>query len=226
MHVACGFCPVASHVLARTRAQLCRARFAYPVRASVGDDMAEEGSSASRAVSFLHLTQQLKLTPRTGWVNHGVDKPESIADHMYRMSLMAMVAAKEMPGLDQNRCVKLALIHDLAEAIVGDITPHDPVSKEEKAKMEADAMAKIRDMLGDSLGGEEVEALWHEYEDQVTDEAKLLKDLDKLEMIMQAGEYERAQGKDLSQFFESTAGKFTTPVGQAWEAEIVARRKA
>ena len=112
-------------------------------------------------------------------MNHGVDKPESIADHMYRMSLMAMVAAKEMPGLDQNRCVKLALIHDLAEAIVGDITPHDPVSKEEKAKMEADAMAKIRDMLGDSLGGEEVEALWHEYEDQVTDEAKLLKDLDK-----------------------------------------------
>jgi putative hydrolase of HD superfamily len=188
--------------------------------------MAEEGSSASRAVSFLHLTQQLKLTPRTGWVNHGVDKPESIADHMYRMSLMAMVAAKEMPGLDQNRCVKLALIHDLAEAIVGDITPHDPVSKEEKAKMEADAMAKIRDMLGDSLGGEEVEALWHEYEDQVTDEAKLLKDLDKLEMIMQAGEYERAQGKDLSQFFESTAGTFTTSVGQAWEAEIVARRKA
>ena len=174
----------------------------------------------------LTLEEQLKLTPRTGWVNHGVDKPESIADHMYRMSLMAMVAAKEMPGLDQNRCVKLALIHDLAEAIVGDITPHDPVSKEEKAKMEADAMAKIRDMLGDSLGGEEVEALWHEYEDQVTDEAKLLKDLDKLEMIMQAGEYERAQGKDLSQFFESTAGKFTTPVGQTWEAEIVARRKA
>ena len=187
--------------------------------------MAEEGSSASRAVSFLHLTQQLKLTPRTGWVNHGVDKPESIADHMYRMSLMAMVAAKEMPGLDQNRCVKLALIHDLAEAIVGDITPHDPVSKEEKAKMEADAMAKIRDMLGDSLGGEEVEALWHEYEDQVTDEAKLLKDLDKLEMIMQAGEYERAQGKNLSQFFESTAGRFTTPVGRAWEAEINARRE-
>ena len=126
-----------------------------------------------------------------------MDKPESIADHMYRMSLMAMVAAKEMPGLDQNRCVKLALIHDLAEAIVGDITPNDPVSKEEKNKMESDAMAKIRAMLGDALGGEEMEALWHEYEDQVTDEAKLLKDLDKLEMIMQAGEYERAQGKDL-----------------------------
>ena len=132
-------------------------------------------SPAARAVDFLHLTQALKTTPRTGWVNHGVDKPESIADHMYRMSLMAMVAAKEMPHLDQNKCVKLALIHDLAEAIVGDITPHDPVSKEEKAKMESDAMAKIRSTLGDALGGEEVEALWHEYEDGQTDEAKLLK---------------------------------------------------
>lgn len=226
MHAVCRLCPVvASHALARrTRAESHSVRIARPVRASTDENMAE-ASSASRAVDFFQLTEQLKRTPRTGWVNHGVDKPESIADHMYRMSLMAMVAAKEMPGLDQNRCVKLALIHDLAEAIVGDITPNDPVSKEEKNKMESDAMAKIRAMLGDALGGEDMEALWHEYEDQVTDEAKLLKDLDKLEMIMQAGEYERAQGKDLSQFFESTAGKFATPVGQAWEAEIVARRK-
>jgi len=44
-------------------------------------------------------------------------------------------------------------------------------------------------------------------------------------MIMQAGEYERAQGKNLSQFFESTAGRFTTPVGRAWEAEVNARRE-
>ena len=49
-------------------------------------------------------------------------------------------------------------------------------------------------------------------------------DLDKLEMIMQAGEYERAQGKALGQFFDSTAGRFTTPVGQAWEQEIIRRR--
>ena len=115
-----------------------------------------EASSASRAVDFFQLTEQLKRTPRTGWVNHGVDKPESIADHMYRMSLMAMVAAKSMPELDQDRCVKLALIHDLAEAIVGDITPHDPVTKEEKRRMESDAMRKMRDMLGDALGGEEI----------------------------------------------------------------------
>ena len=124
---------------------------------------AAEAEAAAKAVDFLHLTQALKTTPRTGWVRCGVDKPESIADHMYRMSLMAMVAASGS-GLDQSRCIKLALIHDVAEAIVGDITPHDPVSKEEKFKMEADAIEKMRGMLGDALGGEEIAALWHEYE--------------------------------------------------------------
>ena len=181
-------------------------------------------SPAARAIDFLHLTQSLKTTPRTGWVNHGVANPESIADHMYRMSLMAMIASKEMPELDQNKCIKLALIHDLAEAIVGDITPNDPVTKEEKQKLESDAMKKIRTMLGDALGGEEIEQLWHEYEGGLSLESKLLKDLDKLEMIQQAGEYEKAQGKDLSDFFNSTAGKFQTKVGHTWEQEIVARR--
>jgi putative hydrolase of HD superfamily len=179
---------------------------------------------AQRAIDFLHLTQSLKTTPRTGWVNHGIGNPESIADHMYRMSLMAMVASKEMPELCQAKCVNLALIHDLAEALVGDITPNDPVTKEEKQKLESDAMAKIREVLGDSLGGDTIEQLWHEYEDGITPEAKLLKDLDKLEMIQQAGEYEHTTGKDLSDFFTSTAGKFQTKVGQAWEAEIVSRR--
>lgn len=85
-------------------------------------------------------------------------------------------------------------------------------------------MRLIRGMLGDDLGGDEIEALWQEYEDGVTDEAKLVKELDKLEMIVQAGEYEREQGKDLSDFFASTRGKFATDVGKAWEAEIVSRR--
>ena len=139
--------------------------------------------------------------------------------------LPLLLQGQEGIDLDIVRCMKIGLVHDLAEALVGDITPHCGVSKEEKARREAEAMETIRASLPGSAVGAEIVALWHEYEDQVTDEAKLLKDLDKLEMIMQAGEYERAQGKDLSQFFESTAGKFTTPVGQAWEAEIVARRK-
>lgn len=73
----------------------------------------------------------------------------------------------------------------------------------------------------------EVAELWHEYEAQSTPEARLLKDFDKLEMIAQAAEYEAAQpGLDLQQFFDSTAGKFATPTGKAWAAEVVRRREA
>ena len=87
-------------------------------------------TSASRAIDFLTLTRSLKTTKRTGWVMRGVQSPESIADHMYRMSLMGMIASFSDGTLDTNRCIKLALIHDLAEAKVGDITPHCKYSYE------------------------------------------------------------------------------------------------
>lgn len=188
---------------------------------------ANAASSSSRAaIDFLTLTRSLKTTKRTGWVMSGVQNPESIADHMYRMSLMAMIASFSNESLDTNRCIKLALIHDLAEAKVGDITPHCGVSDEEKYKLELGTMEQIQSMLG-PLGGDEILDLWKEYEEGSTTEAKLLKDLDKIEMILQAQEYE-AEGsseKSLEQFFTSTEGKWRTEIGRAWAEEIVSRRK-
>ncbi len=63
------------------------------------------------------------------------------------------------------------------------------------------------------LPAREIEVLWHEYEDQSTPESHLVKDFDKLEMIIQAHEYEQAQCLTLQQFFDSTQGKFKTPTG-------------
>jgi putative hydrolase of HD superfamily len=60
---------------------------------------------------------------------------------------------------------------------------------------------------------QEVDVLWHEYEQQCSPEAHLLKDFDKLEMIIQAHQYEQGQGLDLQQFFDSTRGKFKTDTG-------------
>lgn len=60
---------------------------------------------------------------------------------------------------------------------------------------------------------QELEVLWQEYESQSTPESHLVKDFDKLEMIIQAHEYEHAQGLTLQQFFDSTQGKFKTPTG-------------
>ena len=89
------------------------------------------GPTPTEALDFFHLVSELKKTKRTGWVRSGIAGPESIADHMYRMGLMAMVAPSE-DGIDIHRAIQVALVHDLAESLVGDITPDDPVTKEEK----------------------------------------------------------------------------------------------
>lgn len=76
-------------------------------------------------LSFFMILRALKTTPRTGWVERKLPNPESISDHMYRMAVLGMFAPE---GIDKDRCVKIALVHDLAEAVVGDLTPHDPIS--------------------------------------------------------------------------------------------------
>lgn len=182
--------------------------------------------SPTSAIDFLLLLQKLKVTKRTGWVRCNVKQPESIADHMYRMGMMSLILG-DNAGVDAARCIKIALVHDVAESLVGDITPHCGVSDEDKYKMEADAVRQIQSMLGEQTkAAGEVESLWREYESQSTPESHLVKDFDKLEMIIQAHEYEQAQGLDLQQFFDSTAGKFKTETGRAWAAELVGRRQA
>ncbi|PNW81911.1 hypothetical protein CHLRE_06g265900v5 [Chlamydomonas reinhardtii] len=176
------------------------------------------------AIDFLMLLQQLKLTKRTGWVRRDVQGPESIADHMYRMSMMALIATDS--SVDVSRCIKMALVHDVAEAIVGDITPHCGVSDDDKHSLELRAVGKIKDMLGaDTAAAAEVESLWLEYEAASSPEALLVKDFDKLEMIITATQYEQAQpGLVLDEFFKSTQGRFKTETGKAWAEELVARR--
>ncbi|PKI42371.1 hypothetical protein CRG98_037249 [Punica granatum] len=180
--------------------------------------------SAASAVDFLTLCHRLKATKRAGWVKREVKDPESIADHMYRMGIMALIAS-DMPGIDRDRCVKMAIVHDIAEAIVGDITPTDGVPKLEKSRREREALDHMCKLLGGGPRAKELESLWMEYEENSTPEAKVVKDFDKVEMILQALEYETEQGKDLEEFFQSTVGKFQTDVGKAWALEIASRRK-
>ncbi|KAJ1327313.1 hypothetical protein BSLG_010655 [Batrachochytrium salamandrivorans] len=73
-------------------------------------------------LQFLHTCERLKITKRTGWVDRGVDNAESIGDHMHRMSIIALLVKDQT--IDKNRLVKMAVVHDLAEAVVGDLTPH------------------------------------------------------------------------------------------------------
>lgn len=192
-------------------------------------NQAPKSVDPSRVLPFLHLATNLKKTPRTGWVKRDVKNPESIADHMYRMSLMALLMEGNPEGYDFNQCVKLAIVHDLAECIAGDITPVCGVSNAEKHEMESRAMDEIAEMLGDCAASRSIRALWEEYEAGQTREAKLVKDFDKIEMIVQAGEYERDQadrGVELQEFFDSTAGKWRTETGKAWARQVTEERDA
>jgi len=165
-----------------------------------------------------------QTTKRTGWVKREVQAPESIADHMYRMSIMSLLA--QGTQYDYIKCIKLAIIHDIAECIVGDITPTCGVSDEDKFNLESQGITKLKEMIGsNTLAGDDIESLWNEYERGKTPEASLVKDFDKLEMILQAHEYETAQGMKLQEFFDSTDGKWRTEMGKMWAEEIYKRRR-
>ncbi|XP_061992052.1 uncharacterized protein LOC133710087 [Rosa rugosa] len=191
---------------------------------AINPDPTSSSPPASSAIDFLSLCHRLKTTKRAGWVKRDVKDPESVADHMYRMGLMALIAS-DIPGVNRDKCIKIAIVHDIAEAIVGDITPADGVPKAEKNRREQEAIDHMCKLLGGGSIAKEIGELWMEYEGNSSPEAQIVKDFDKVEMILQALEYENGQGKDLDEFFQSTAGKFQTDVGKAWAAEIVSRRK-
>lgn len=177
-------------------------------------------------MDFFVLVGQLKATKRTGWVLCGVQLPESVADHMYRASLISLVLS---PAPARDHAVKLALAHDLAEARVGDLTPHCGVTPEDKHAREREAMVEIRDrLLKGSPIGVELYELWAEYEKGESEAAVLMKDIDKFEMILTAFEYEQRgmpEGIDLEQFFTSTEGKFRTKQIQDLVTELMERRR-
>lgn len=134
----------------------------------------------------------LKSLPRTGWIQNGVNNPESVASHSWGMSLLAMKLCPE--NLNLSKVLQICIVHDLPESIVGDITPYDGVSKDEKRKMESDAMK--------SLAPEFFE-LWEEYEDQSSEEARFVKRMDKLDMSVQAMIYKKNLAMDSETFIQS-----------------------
>ena len=154
-------------------------------------------------VQFAHLCNQLKTTPRTGWVQQQVANPESVADHSWRVALLSFLLHDNGPSgdggtIDVSKCVQMAIVHDLAECIVGDIAPSDNIPASEKHEMEQNAMQKISDLMTQShpLTKERLLALYREYEERKTKEAIAVKDLDLLDMILQADEYERKSSMD------------------------------
>lgn len=175
--------------------------------------------SVDHTIEFLHTIGRLKDTPRTGWVENGIPNVESVSDHMYRMSLLCMLCPDRF--LDKDRMIRMALCHDMGESIVGDISPAMKVPKEEKYEKEKKAMDYLTGLVPAMDIGHEMKSYWNEYEAQQTPEAQFVRDMDLLEMIVQAHHYERTTEKDLSSFFKS-GEKIVHP----WAREIFERLKA
>lgn len=189
------------------------------------DEGSDHLDNVDKDLEFMHTLEQLKTNKRTGWFHHRVSRPESIADHMYRMALLSMLLPNDV--LDIGKCVQLCLVHDIAEALVGDLTPLDGVSKEEKLRREKEALLYlVHDLLQSSHAALRLEQLWMEYEDRETLESKAVKDLDRFELCLQAVEYERRYNiTDLQPFFEGSIGQVTHPLIRKWAAQLAKERE-
>jgi putative hydrolase of HD superfamily len=144
-------------------------------------------SSLQDIAKFLEITGVLKRTPRTGWVDVGVYQPESVADHTFRTSVFCMLYA-DMEALDPLKLLRMALIHDLPEAIIGDLMPSQKTA--ETKENEENAMNRMLNLLP-KMQRENYLAVWNEYQEGKTREAKAVRQIEKIEMALQAKEYEK-----------------------------------
>ncbi|HEU5011889.1 MAG TPA: HD domain-containing protein [Roseiflexaceae bacterium] len=167
--------------------------------------------TAPELVALYSRVATLKLLPRTGWLQRGVALPESIAEHSFGVATLALLVGDGIPGLDRGKLLAIALLHDLAEAVLGDL----PASARRlfgahvKHAAERAALEEVFAQLPDQP---EYLALWDEYATASSAEARLVKELDRIEMLMQALIYERAGNRNL--------GEFWMDADQGWSDEF------
>lgn len=184
---------------------------------------------------------QLKDERRTGWQLRGVDDPESVGAHSWGVAYLCLILGdrfrEDLANLDVDRALRLAVVHDVAEAETGDVATRadstvvtaDAPDAEEKEALEREAMAALAGPLPDHLRD-----AWEEYEARETPEAILVKELDLVEMCLQALFYERrdryepSEGEPatfqeyeaLDEFFATAAPRLRTETGRALVAWI------
>lgn len=134
-------------------------------------------------LNIMHVAERLKDTVRHCTTSR--ERPESVAEHSWRIALMAMFLQDEFPMLDMNKVIKMCLIHDLGECFTGDIPSFMKTQENEKTEEE---------LLSAWVSGlpkpydSELRKLYAEMDALETEEAKLYKALDKLEAVIQHNE--------------------------------------
>ena len=172
-----------------------------------------EAAGDEALLEFWALAQQLKAVKRQGWLDRGVTDPESAAEHSWGVALLAWLLARDEPDLDRDRVLLLGLVHGLPEALAGDPTPFDryrdqrgaiepghfaeppaytPEDRQQKLAAERDALARMLAPVDPSLAAE-VHDAWEDYESGRSPEARFVRQVDKLETLIQAEAYARRQ---------------------------------
>jgi putative hydrolase of HD superfamily len=160
-------------------------------------------SELAGILEFLRAAEGLKTATRSGWTSAG--EPESVAEHTWRLCLLALVLRPSFPDVDFARLIKICIVHDLGEAIGGDVPAPEqarragPKAADERRDL-LQLLAPLPELLRD-----EITALWDEYEAARSPEARLAKALDKLETILQ-----HTQGRNPADFdyrFNLTYGR-------------------
>lgn len=149
-------------------------------------------SDINSRLEFVRRAEQLKDTLRSGYTTNG--RTESVADHTWRLTLLVITFADLFPGIDLLRLLKICILHDLGEAVGGDIPAPSQVGMESKSDKERDDFQTLMDGLPDHKRSEFL-AIWDEYEYVQSSEAEAAKAFDKIETIIQHN-----QGKNPADF--------------------------
>jgi len=177
---------------------------------------------------FSEILGKLKENKRSGWNSRlQMKNPESIADHSYRAAMLAMCLG-DLMEVDAERLIRMLLLHDIQEAITGDYDyrAKKKIGITEVKRQEANAIRQVLSLLPKKLQRNYL-SIWKDFENQNTQEAILANDIDKLEMIMQALEYEKKgySPKKFDVFWDYGKKTIKTPLIQELFQLLVNERK-
>ena len=150
---------------------------------------------------FFLITEKLKSIKRKGWkIKSTAKDTESVADHSYAATTIAMIIS-DLEEMNTEKVMKMMLIHDLPEAIIGDLVPGENPNKDTE---EDEAINDILRNLPDKIQKQYFE-IWNEFKEKTSKESLLVHEIDKLELIFQLSLYKDEMSKEaFNEFLESS----------------------